>query len=242
MHFGYYRDCQIKMMNINRMLVGPLESCCYIINTEISKTAMIIDPGGDADLIAAYCKNNNLIPIMIINTHGHGDHIGANKGLKELYPDIKIYIHCDDAAMLTNEYLNLSLLGGKRYKSPPADHVLRDNDTILFDNIKFKVLHVPGHTKGGICLLCDSTYKLDNDLNGIDNRQNDYVLFSGDSLFSGGIGRTDLPNSNFETLVDAIKNRILTLEDNTIVFPGHGDTTTILNERENNPFISVQNV
>lgn len=229
-------------MNIYRMFVGPLESCCYIISTEISKTALIVDPGGDADLIAAFCRNNNLTPTMIINTHGHGDHIGANKELKALFPDIKIYIHCDDAPMLTNEYLNLSLLGGKRYKSPPADYVLQDNDTILFDNIKFKVIHVPGHTKGGICLLCDSEYKFDNALNGIDNSHSNYVLFSGDSLFSGGIGRTDFPNSNFETLVDAIKNRILALDGSTTVFPGHGDTTTILKERESNPFLSVQNV
>lgn len=231
------------MIKIKRILVGLLESCCYIVSVENSTNAMIIDPGGDADLIIEYCKDNSLIPTLIVNTHGHGDHIGANKELKEAYQDIQIYIHADDAPMLTSEYLNLSLLGGKRYKSPPADHVLQDNDRVLFEDIEFKVIHTPGHTKGGICLLCNPFSQVkDGNLSGVDENVNHPILFSGDSLFNDGIGRTDLPNSNFETLVDAIKNRILTLDEETVVYPGHGEPTTILKEREGNPFVSLQQV
>lgn len=233
------------MIKIKRILVGPLESCCYIVSAENSKNAMLIDPGGDADRIIEYCRDNNLIPVLLVNTHGHGDHIGANKRLKEVYPDIRIYIHAYDAPMLTNEYLNLSLLGGKRYKSPPADRVLRHEDQILFGDIVIKVIHTPGHTGGGICLLCNiSSANSDGISDGIgeNGSHNHPVLFSGDSLFNGGIGRTDLPNGSFETLVDAIKNRLLTLDGNTVVYPGHGEPTTILKEREENPFLAMQQV
>lgn len=214
-------------MKIKKLIVGPLQVCCYVINTEDSQEALIIDPGGDADLIIGYLRRNNLIPITLINTHGHGDHIGANMQLKKTYPDIQICIHSDDAPMLMNEYLNLSLLGGKRYKSPPADRTLQHNDRILFGRTGFDVIHLPGHTKGGICLLYNSKR------NGAPA-----ILFSGDSLFAGGIGRTDLPNGSYETLVEGIRNKLFTLQEDTIVYPGHGEATSIAKERDTNPFLS----
>ncbi|MGR3218737.1 MAG: MBL fold metallo-hydrolase [Candidatus Anammoxibacter sp.] len=225
------------MINIKRILVGPLESCCYIVSAEGTPNAMLVDPGGDADLIIEYCTEIKRTPTLIVNTHGHGDHIGANKELKRIFPHINICIHVDDEPMLTNEYLNLSLLGGKRYKSPPADRTLQHNDKILFDDMEFTVIHVPGHTKGGICLLYDSPAILDS--NGSDNSA---ILFSGDSLFNNGIGRTDLPNGSFDTLTDAIRNKLFVLDEDTVVYPGHGEETTILHEREENPFLSMQEV
>ncbi|MGR3319750.1 MAG: MBL fold metallo-hydrolase [Candidatus Anammoxibacter sp.] len=227
------------MINIKRILVSPLESSCYIVSVESTSNAMLVDPGGDADLIIAYCKEINRIPSLIVNTHGHGDHIGANKELKKTYPNINICIHVDDEPMLTNEYLNLSLLGGKRYKSPPADRTLQHNDQILFDDVEFTVIHVPGHTKGGICLLYNPSISDSTETGKNDNHP---VLFSGDSLFNGGIGRTDLPNGSFDTLVDAIRNKLFVLDEDTIVYPGHGEETTIFKEREGNPFLSLQEV
>jgi len=212
------------MIYIKRFVVGDLESCCYIITTENEKETMLIDPGGSPEKIINHCHSNNLIPGILVNTHGHGDHIGANLELRKEFPDIKIYIHADDAPMLTSEYLNLSLLGGKRYQSPPADKVLQHDDVIFFNHEEFKVIHTPGHTKGGICLLYDQP---DSETP---------LLFSGDSLFNFGIGRTDLPGGDHESFINSIKNRLFTLNDNTVVYPGHGDSTTILKERIENPF------
>lgn len=228
------------MINIKRMFVGRLESCCYIVNTDRSSDCILIDPGGDADDIVAYCNGKGLKPALLINTHGHGDHIGANRELKGVYPELQIHVHVDDGPMLTNEYLNLSLLGGKRYTSPPADHLLRDDDRILFDDIKLSVIHVPGHTPGGICLLCHHSSCTDDvtTFNGEDGRLGGSVVFTGDSLFNGGIGRTDLPKGDFELLVGAIRGRLLALHGDTMVCPGHGETTTIARERETNPFVA----
>ena len=212
------------MIDIKRIVVGDLESCCYVITTRCKKEAMLIDPGGSPEKIINYCHSNSLIPDILVNTHGHGDHIGANLELKDEFPDIKIYIHADDAPMLTNEYLNLSLLGGKRYQSPPADKVLLHDDVIVFNREEFNVIHTPGHTKGGICLLYNQP-ELETP-----------ILFSGDSLFNYGIGRTDLPGGDHELLINSIKDRLFTLNDNTVVYPGHGEATTILNERRENPF------
>lgn len=216
------------MINIKRILVGQLESCCYFVSIKNSKNVVIIDPGGDPDTLIKYCQDNELKPSLLINTHGHGDHIGANLELKKVFPSIEICIHVDDEPMLTNEYLNLSLLGGKRYKSPPADSVLKDNEKILFDcGVEFSVIHLPGHTKGSICLYYYA-----------ETSKQTPILFSGDSLFKKGVGRTDLPNGNYEDLIDGIKEKLFTLNENTIVYPGHGDSTTILSERNENPFFN----
>ncbi len=196
---------------------------------------MFIDPGGDPDFLIDYCEKNGLTPTIIVNTHGHGDHIGGNLRIKEVYPDIRICVHVDDAPMLTSEYLNLSLLGGKRYKSPPSDRDLRHNDVVSFEGEDFEVIHVPGHTKGGICLLY-------NNENGGAKDENSPILFSGDSLFSGSIGRTDLPSGDMETLLREIKDKLLTLSGDTVVYPGHGEDTTILQERDHNPFLACEQV
>ena len=107
------------MLDIETLEVGPLDACCYIVSSKCSE-AMIIDPGGDTERILDYLEKKKLHPVILVNTHGHGDHIGANKELKEKFPDIQICIHTDDAEMLEDPFKNLSLLGGKRYSSPPA--------------------------------------------------------------------------------------------------------------------------
>lgn len=219
------------MINVKRFFVGPLESCCYVVSIENSQNIMIVDPGGSPDVLIEYCQSNNLTPTMLINTHGHGDHIGANLELKNAYPNVQICVHEEDAPMLPNEYLNLSLLGGKRYQSPPADKILKDNEKLLFENVEFTVIHVPGHTLGGICLY----YKSEDE--GVTP-----ILFSGDSLFNKSIGRTDFPNGSFETLVDGIKNKLFTLNGNSVVYPGHGEPTTISSEQKENPFLTMQQV
>lgn len=211
-------------MKIERMELGPLGACCYILINEETKGAVIIDPGGDAPEVIRLIKENGLKPGLLINTHGHGDHIGANKELKEAFPDIKICIHEEDEAMLTHPSKNLSFLGGWLYKSPPANVVLKEGDRIGIEGIELEVIHTPGHTPGGICLLSRS-----------DN--NPAVLFSGDSLFRGSIGRTDLPGGSYDALIEALEKKILPLPGNTLVYPGHGPGTTLEEEKGNNPFL-----
>lgn len=216
-------------MRIETLIVGPLDVGCYILMNE-NNEAVIIDPGGDADEILKFIKKHKLQPRYLINTHGHGDHIGANKELKAHFPDIKICIHEEDKEALTNPFKNLSALGGfqsKDYilKSPPADMTLREGDRITLGQIKLEVLHTPGHTPGGICLLSRSG-----------DSQPD-VLFSGDSLFQGSIGRTDFPGGNHSALVESLRGKVLTLKEDTIVYPGHGPTTTVGHEKRNNPYL-----
>lgn len=212
-------------MKIERFMVGPLQACCYILTNEDTREAIIIDPGGDAQELIEFIKKNNLNPRFLINTHGHGDHIGANKELKEAFSELKVCIHEKDEAMLTHPSKNLSFLGGFLYKSPPAEVVLKEGDKVSMEGIELEVIHTPGHTPGGICLLSRSK----------DGHPG--VLFSGDSLFQGSIGRTDLPGGDYPALIEALRKKVLILEGRTLVYPGHGDSTTVLEEKENNPFL-----
>lgn len=218
-------------MFIHKIPVGPLKVCCYIVAGKISNDAMIIDPGADAEAIIDFLKKGRLTPKIIVLTHGHGDHIGANAALKKAFPDIQICIHEEDQDMLPYPAKNLSILsafyGGPTVRSPLANRLLKDGDTITVDEHIFDVIHTPGHTPGGICL---SSKKRENG--------RPPILFSGDTLFKESIGRTDFPGSDQEKLLRAIKERLFVLDEDTIVYPGHGPSTTILEEKKHNPFVT----
>ncbi len=207
------------MLDIQKLEVGPLYACCYIVSSKCSE-AIIIDPGGDSEKITGFLEEKRLHPVFLINTHGHGDHIGGNRDLKERFPDVKICIHSDDAEMLADPFKNLSLLGGRRYTSPHADRILNHNDRIIFDEFVFTVLHLPGHTPGGIGIYTDSAGNGESP-----------ILFSGDTLFAGGYGRTDLPGGSHIHLLQSIKELIFMLDEDTIIHPGHGSSTTVKAEK-----------
>lgn len=218
-------------MLIQKINVGPLQVCCYVVIDKDTAEAMIIDPGADARTIIDFLKNRRLVPKLIVITHGHGDHIGANAELKKAFPDVQICVHEADQDMLPYPAKNLSILaafyGGATVRSPLADRLLKDGDTITIGRCKFEIIHTPGHTPGGICLYNK-------------NRENGTppVLFSGDSLFKESIGRTDFPGCSQERLIRSIKERLFVLDERTIVYPGHGLSTTIAEEKKNNPFIT----
>ncbi len=208
-------------MKIKALTVGPIMENCYILYDEKTLEGIIVDPGDEADRILSVVKQLNLKIKYIVNTHGHADHIGANAQLVSAL-GAKLAIHADDAPMLTDPGLNLSISGymGRTIISPPADVILHEGDEIKFGSCSLRVIHTPGHTPGGICLVGEG------------------VVMSGDSLFEGSIGRTDLPGGSMRQLVTALKKKIIVLNPDLKVYPGHGGPTEIGFERNTNPYLA----
>jgi hydroxyacylglutathione hydrolase len=208
-----------KFMIQKMMSVGMLESNCYILGDEVSREAVVIDPGGDGPDILAVIQKENLKIKTIINTHGHFDHVGANQALKDA-SGAPIAIHQSDAAMLSQPSAEALFFTGGRLQPSHAEILLQEDDILEFGPFQLKVLHTPGHTVGGICLVL----------------QNEPIVYVGDTLFAGSIGRTDFPGGSFEDLIASVKTKIFTLGDNYLVMPGHGPATTVGQERQYNPF------
>ena len=198
--------------------VGPMEANCYILYNPDKREGLIIDPGAEGSHLIKFIKQEKISINYIVNTHGHPDHIGANRKIKE-HTNAPILIHQYDAPMLAKSGSVLSLIFPLESSSPPADTFIKDGDLIECAGMNLKVLHTPGHTPGGISLLIDDS------------------IFTGDTLFSGSIGRSDLPGGSQEVLLNSIK-KILSLDENLIIYPGHGPSTTVRQELHSNPFIT----
>ncbi len=205
-------------MIIKKLEVGPIMANCFILGCESTKEAAVIDPGDDADRILMTLAKSELKVKYLINTHGHFDHVGANKRMKDVTGAL-LAIHPDDEPMFKELSRSAMMFGLSSENSPPADILLKDGDEISFGTITLKVIHTPGHTKGGISLYTKGH------------------LFAGDTLFAGSIGRTDLGGGDYDTLISSIKEKLLVLEPETIVYTGHGPETTIGNEKRMNPFL-----
>ena len=202
-------------MLIKKIVVGMMEVNCYIVGDSSTKEVFIIDPGGDYKKIKKIIDADSLRPRAIINTHGHGDHIGAN----EVF-DIPVWIHQLDADFLQDPSKNLSGAFGFLLKTKPASRILEDGDILNIGKHSLEVIHTPGHTPGSICLKADG------------------VIFTGDTLFCEGIGRTDFAYGSEGDIMRSIKERLLTFDDNYVIHPGHGPSSTIGHEKLNNPFIA----
>ena len=208
-------------MIIDRLELAPFASNCYIVGDESNKEGMIIDPGAEADRILKRAKDLGLKVKFIVLTHGHMDHVGALKEVKEA-TNAEIAIHTDDARILQTKDPLGAIFRLSLQAPPPPDRLLKGGDSIDIGDLHFLVLHTPGHTQGGICLLGEG------------------VVFTGDTLFNFGIGRFDMPGGNGSQLMDSIHTKLMVLPDNTAVYPGHGPETTIGTERQWNPFLSSQ--
>ena len=204
-------------MLISGLVVGPFASNCYIVGSESSKEGMIIDPGAEAEVILKKVKDLGLDIKYIVLTHGHIDHVSALKEVKEA-TGAEVAIHADDADSLQGHSLG-TLFGLSFPTPPPPDRLLKDGDSIDIGDLHFLVLHTPGHSPGGICLLGQG------------------VVFSGDTLFNYGMGRYDLPGGDYKKLMNGINTKLMVLPDETAVYPGHGPATTIGAERRGNPFL-----
>lgn len=205
-------------MIIETIPVGSLQTNCYLIADKAGGDAVVIDPGGDARKILSAAEKHQLKIVTILNTHGHWDHIGANRALAKA-TGAKVFVQAGDVDMLADPMQNLSIAVSAEEFSTQPDGVLADGETIEVAGLAIKVMHTPGHTSGSASFLVGGN------------------LFSGDLIFYESVGRTDLPGSDEGKLHESIDTRVLTLPDETNIFPGHGPKTSVGWEREHNPYI-----
>ncbi|NQT19780.1 MAG: MBL fold metallo-hydrolase [Planctomycetes bacterium] len=209
-----------KELLVRMLHVGPMASCCYLVGEKGGEGA-IIDPGDEAGRIVESVGLMYLAVKYIILTHAHVDHIGALEEVRDAFPDAEVVIHPDDAPMLERPSLNLSLFIGGSVKCRPAGRLVNEGDELELAGIAIKVIHAPGHTPGGICLHAPDAG----------------VVFTGDVLFAAGIGRTDFPGGDVDQLLASIRDKLLALPPATVVYPGHGGSSTIAAESAGNPFL-----
>jgi len=208
-------------MIIEALAVGPLQTNCYVVGDEASGEGIVIDPGGDATTILEVVRRLKLKIKLVVNTHGHFDHIMANKEVVE-GTGAPLAIHPDDASMLTSPLRSFSFFAGSFRPGPAATVSLTEGSIVEVGSLKLQVLHTPGHSPGSISLWCAEQK----------------IVFSGDALFNLGIGRTDFPGGSMRVLLQSIRDKLFTLPDDVVVYSGHGPQTTIGFERAHNPFLA----
>ncbi len=198
------------------------EENCYLYACPQTREAAIIDPGDEPERILKTIQELKLTPRYIINTHGHIDHICAIDAVSKVYP-VPLAIHPADVPLYTDEQAARMFGRTAPLVRRKPDILLKEGERLSFGTLSLEVIHTPGHTPGGICLI-----------------GRPYCIFSGDTLFYRGIGRTDLPGGNFEQIIASIREKLYTLDEDLLVFPGHGEPTTIIEEKHENPFVTIE--
>ena len=207
------------------VVVGPLQCNCSILGDEETREAIVIDPGDEVERVLAVLEKHNLKARYIVNTHAHFDHVGNCRELKEA-TGAEISLHKADLPIYETAPRQAALFamyGVRPIRMTAVDQFLRDADGLQVGKIAAQAIHTPGHTPGSLSLHVPGSAR--------------DLLFAGDTLFNGSIGRTDLPGGDFDQLLKSIKDRLLTLDDETEIWPGHGPKTTIGRERRTNPFL-----
>jgi hydroxyacylglutathione hydrolase len=208
-------------LQVHTIVSALFQENTYIVWRADRPDALVIDPGLEPDPILTFLDEHSLSVAGILDTHGHADHIAGNEALKIRFPAAPLIIGTDDAPLLTDPDLNLSAPFGFPVVSPPADRLVREGDILDLAGVRLEVLDIPGHSPGHVVFLV---------------RGDPLVVFGGDVLFRGSIGRTDFPGGSFEQLETGIQTKLYTLPDDTVVYPGHGPVTSVGHEKRTNPF------
>src|SRR5829696_7249003 len=211
-------------LQIQTIVSMPFAENTYVVWRGGGPEALVIDPGTEPDAILSFLSDTGLTPAAILNTHGHADHIAGNADLKAAYPAAPLVIGSADAPLLSDPELNVSRSYGFDIVSPPADRLVREGDTLLFAGLTLDIREIPGHSPGHIVYVV----------------RDGGVVFGGDVLFRGSIGRTDFPGASFETLASGIRAKLYTMPDETVVYPGHGPVTKVGHEKRTNPYVPAE--
>lgn len=206
----------------------PFAQNTYVANVVGNSSCIVVDPGLEPDLILEYLRREKLTPAALLITHGHCDHIAGIPALKQAWPECPVVIGRDDADCLTDPRKNLSAQFGLPYQCEPADVLLDDGEIYTTAGLEFETRTIPGHSGGHVVFVARGLTP--------------NVIFGGDVLFSGSIGRTDFPGGSFETLARGIREKLYTLPDDSVVYPGHGPATTIGQEKRSNPFVKGKGI
>jgi glyoxylase-like metal-dependent hydrolase (beta-lactamase superfamily II) len=212
----------VDSLNIHTIVSMPFAENTYVLWRAGAAEALVVDPGLQPDLILEFLGEQKLTPAAILNTHGHADHIGGNRAVKKAFPGAPLVIGANEAHLLIDTDANLSAPFGMPITSPAADRLVKEGEVLDYAGIRLEVLEVPGHSPGHVVFLY---------------RDSPSLLLGGDVLFRGSIGRYDFPNSDGPLFLEGIRTKVLTLPPDTVVYPGHGPTTTIGQEKKFNPFV-----
>ncbi len=213
---------QIQLATI---LSIPFEENAYVAHLEGRLDCLVFDPGFEPEKIIRHLQAENLTPAAILNTHGHGDHIGGNAALKQRWGDCPLVIGSAEEAKLTDAQLNLSAIFGSAVISPPADRTVDDGEVYSAAGFDLLVRLIAGHSSGHVVYVVEGHDPL--------------MVFVGDVIFAGGIGRTDFPDGDFQQLKAGIHEKLFTLPDQTVLLPGHGPPTTVGQEKRTNPWVGL---
>ena len=212
-------------IQLTRILSVPFEENTYVAHLEGRRDCLVVDPGLEPEKTIDYLETQDLVPAAILNTHGHGDHIGGNAALKGRWPQCPLVIGSVEAPKLTDPTLNLSAAFGDRVLSPPADATVDEGDVYSAAGFDLRVLLIPGHSSGHVVYLWED--------------HQPPLAFVGDVIFAGSIGRTDFPDGDFQQLKTGIHAKLFSLPEETVLLPGHGPQTTVGQEKRTNPFVGL---
>lgn len=213
-------------LHVLTVVSAPFEENSYIAYREGSSQCLVVDPGLEPERIVRQIEAKQLTPVAILNTHGHSDHIAGNASLKKRWPDCPLVIGEAEAEKLLDPQKNLSAMFGLSMTSPPADVTVTDGQTYSAGGIDLRVLTIPGHSAGHVVYLVEGNEPS--------------LVFVGDVIFAGSIGRTDFPDGDFDALAEGIRQKLYRLPDATQLVPGHGPPTTVGQEKMNNPYVTLR--